>query len=72
MVGLDPRSGMRPQLLIPGVPSTPCASYPGRLVGPCWPAPSGPGWSPDVEHGDIDALVRAYPDFREQIHAFAG
>jgi hypothetical protein len=27
---------------------------------------------PDVEHGDIDALVRAYPDFREGIHAFAG
>jgi uncharacterized protein len=25
----------------------------------------------DVEHGDIDALTKAYPDFREQISAFA-
>ena len=72
MVGLDPRSGMRPQLLIPGVPSTPCAWYPGRLVGPCCLAPSGLWWSPDVEDGDMDVQVRAYPDFREEIHALAG
>ena len=25
---------------------------------------------PDVEHGDIEALVEAYPDFSEEIRAF--
>jgi hypothetical protein len=26
----------------------------------------------DVEHGDINALMTAYPDFREEIRVFAG
>jgi hypothetical protein len=25
---------------------------------------------PDVEHGDIEALMEAYPDFRKEIRAF--
>ena len=32
-----------------------------------------PGVEPaDVEHGDIDALMTAYPDFREEIRVFTG
>jgi hypothetical protein len=27
---------------------------------------------PDVEHGDIEALMKAYPDFRYKIRAFTG
>jgi hypothetical protein len=27
---------------------------------------------PDVEHGDIDALIKAYPDYRGEIRAFTG
>jgi hypothetical protein len=27
---------------------------------------------PDVEHGDIDALIEAYPDYREEIRAVTG
>jgi hypothetical protein len=27
---------------------------------------------PDVEHGDVEALMEAYPNFREEIRAFTG
>jgi hypothetical protein len=33
--------------------------------------PEWPGVEPpDVEHGDIDALIEAYPDYRAKIRAF--
>ncbi len=31
-----------------------------------------PGNAPDVEHGDIEALMKDFPDFREEIQAFTG
>jgi hypothetical protein len=29
-----------------------------------------PGNAPDVERGDIEALMKDFPDFREEIQAF--
>ena len=71
-VGSDLASGMRPQLLIPGGTFhtsrlAPEASY-ALLASTEWPGVE----PPDVEHGNIDALAKAYPDFREKIYAFAG
>ena len=69
-VGSDLGSGMRPQLLIPGGTFhtsrlEPGASY--ALLGSTeWPGVE----PPDVQYGDIEALVKAYPDFREEIYAF--
>ena len=71
-VGPDLKSGMRPQLLIPGGTFhtsrlAPGASY--ALLGSTeWPGVE----PPDVEHGDIEALAKAYPDLREEIYAFTG
>ena len=69
-VGSDLGAGMRPQLLVPGGTFhasrlAPGASY-ALLASTGWPGVE----PPDVEHGDIDALVKVYPDFREEIYAF--
>ena len=70
-VGPDLAAGARPQLFIPGQTFhtsrlAPGASY-ALLASTEWPGVE----PPDVEHGDIQALMEAYPDFREQIRAFA-
>lgn len=69
-VGSDLESGMRPQLLIPGG-----TFHTSRLVsGASYALLASTEWPgvepPDVEHGDIDALAKAYPDFREDIYEF--
>jgi len=72
-VGSDLESGMRPQLLIPvGTFHTSRLASGGAgyalLASTEWPGVE----PPDVEHGDAEALARAYPDFREEILSFAG
>jgi len=69
-VGSDLAAGQRPQLFLPGGTFhtsrlSPDADY-ALLASTEWPGVE----PPDVEHGDIEALVKAYPDFREEIHAF--
>lgn len=69
-VGTDLKSGMRPQLLIPGGTFhtsrlIPEAGY-ALLASTEWPGVE----PPDVEPGDAEALMSAYPDFRQEIHAF--
>ena len=70
-VGSDLRSDMRPQLLIPGGTFHTSRLKPG---GAGWALLASTEWPgvepPDVEHGDIEALVEAYPDLREEIHSF--
>ena len=69
-VGPDLAAGMRPQLFIPGGTFhtsrlAPDAGY-AFLASTEWPGVE----PPDVEHGDVEALVEAYPDFSEEIRAF--
>ena len=69
-VGSDLAAGERPQLFIPGgtFHTSRLASEASfaLLASTEWPGVE----SPDVEHGDIEELITAYPDLREQIHAF--
>jgi len=44
VVGPDLAAGERPQLFLPGAPSTPRAWIRAPATH-CWPAPSGQGWS---------------------------
>jgi predicted cupin superfamily sugar epimerase len=70
-VGPDLHSGIRPQLLIPGNTFHTSRLAPGAAGWALLASTEWPGVEPpDVEHGDIDVLVKAYPDFREQIRAF--
>ena len=69
-VGSDLGAGQRPQLFLPGGTFhtshlAPEANY-ALLASTEWPGVE----PPDVEHGDIEALIEAYPDLREEIHAF--
>ena len=69
-VGSDLGAGQRPQLFLPGGTFhtsrlAPDADY-ALLASTEWPGVE----PPDVEHGDADALVRAYPDLRDEIRAF--
>ena len=69
-VGSDLAAGERPQLFIPGgtFHTSRLASEASfaLLASTEWPGVE----PPDVEHGDIEELIMAYPDFREQIRAF--
>lgn len=69
-VGSDLAAGMRPQLLIPGGTFHVSRLRPGgsyALLGTTeWPGVE----PPDVERGDRDHLIAAYPDLREQILDF--
>ena len=69
-VGSDLAAGERPQLFIPGgtFHTSRLASEASfaLLASTEWPGVE----PPDVEHGDIEELMMAYPDFREQIRAF--
>jgi uncharacterized protein len=69
-VGSDLGAGQRPQHFLPGGTFhtsrlAPDADY-ALLASTEWPGLE----PPDVEHGDADALVRAYPDLRDEIRAF--
>src|SRR5215210_3998531 len=70
-VGSDLAGGERPQLFVPGG-----TFHTSRLAsGAAYALLASTEWPgvepPDVEHGDIEELVAAYPGFREQIRAFA-
>ena len=69
-VGSDLAAGERPQLFIPGgtFHTSRLASEASfaLLASTEWPGVE----PPDVEQGDIEKLIMAYPDFREQIRAF--
>lgn len=72
IVGSDLAAGMRPQLFIPG-----STFHMSRLVKggsfALLASTEWPGVEPqDVEHGERDKLVAAFPDFREQIDDFMG
>jgi predicted cupin superfamily sugar epimerase len=71
-VGSDLGAGERPQLFIPGGTFHTSRLAPGSsyalLASTEWPGVE----PPDVEHGDIGALMEAYPDYSEEIRAFTG
>ena len=70
-VGSDLRSDMRPQLLIPGGTFHTSRLKPGAAGWALLASTEWPGVEPpDMEHGDIKALVEAYPNLREKIHSF--
>jgi uncharacterized protein len=69
-VGSDLAAGQRPQLFLPGGTFHTSrldagASY-ALLASTEWPGVE----PPDVEHGDVEALMKDFPDFREEIQAF--
>lgn len=71
VVGSDLEAGERPQLFVPGNTfhtSRLAAGGTGYalLASTEWPGVE----PPDVEHGDVEELAAAYPDFREEIRAF--
>src|SRR5918999_2449628 len=66
-VGSDLGAGQRPQLFLPGGTFhtsrlAPDADY-ALLASTEWPGVE----PPDVEHADIEALMQAYPDLRDEI-----
>ncbi len=69
-VGSDLGAGERPQLFLPGgtFHTSRLAAGVGYalLASTEWPGVE----PPDVEHGDIEALMEAYPSMREEIGAF--
>ena len=69
-VGSDLGADERPQLFLPGGTFHTSRLAPGAdyalLASTEWPGVE----PPDVEHGDIEALMEAYPNFREEIRAF--
>ena len=69
-VGSDLGAGERPQLFLPGgtfhTSRLAAGANYALLASTEWPGVE----PPDVEHGDIEALMEAYPDFREEIRAF--
>ena len=72
-VGSDLAAGERPQLFIPGG-----TFHTSRLLasGVSFALLASTEWPgvepPDVEHGNIEALVAAFPDFRDQMRRFTG
>ena len=71
-VGSDLGAGERPQLFLPGgtfhTSRLGAGSNYALLASTEWPGVE----PPDVEHGDIEALMEAYPGLREEIRAFTG
>jgi uncharacterized protein len=71
-VGSDLAAGQHPQLFLSG-----CTFHTSRLdAGASYALLASTEWPgvepPDVEHGDIEALMKDFPDFREEIQAFTG
>jgi predicted cupin superfamily sugar epimerase len=70
-VGSDLAAGERLQLFIPGGTFHTSRLKPGAAGWALLASTEWPGVEPpDVKHGDIEALVEAYPDLREEIHSF--
>ena len=70
-VGSDLAAGERPQLFIPGDTFHTSRLKSGAAGWALLASTEWPGVEPpDVEHGDIEALVQTYPDLREEIHSF--
>ena len=71
VVGEDLAAGERPQLFVPGDTFHTSRLASGGTGYALLASTEWPGVEPpDVEHGDIEELIIAYPDFREQIRAF--
>ena len=71
LVGTDLAGGERPQLFVPGGTFHTSRLVSGDsdyalLASTEWPGVE----PPDVEHGDIEALIEAYPEMSMQIRAF--
>src|SRR5215217_7609059 len=70
--GFGPDGGERPQLFVPGDTFHTSRLRPGAdyalLASTEWPGVE----PPDVEHGDIEALIESYSDMAEHIRAFTG
>jgi uncharacterized protein len=72
-VGTDLEAGERPQLFVPGD-----TFHTSRLVagGTGYALLASTEWPgvepPDVEHGEIGALMQSYPQMTDQIRAFTG
>ncbi|HVD45104.1 MAG TPA: cupin domain-containing protein [Rubrobacter sp.] len=68
--GSDLAADERPQLFVPGDTFHTSRLGPGAgyalLTSTEWPGVE----PPDVEHGDIEALVESYPDLAKHIRAF--
>jgi uncharacterized protein len=71
-VGSNLQAGERPQLFLPGSTFHTSRLAPGAnyalLASTEWPGVE----PPDVEHGDIETLLEAYPSFRQEIRTFKG
>jgi uncharacterized protein len=72
-VGSDLAGGERPQLFVPGGTFHTSRLAPGDsgyalLASTEWPGVE----PPDVEHGNIEELIAAFPDMDAQIRAFTG
>jgi uncharacterized protein len=69
-LGSDLAAGERPQLFVPGDTFRTSRLGPGAgyalRASTEWPQVE----PPDVEHGNIEALVESYPDMDEHIRAF--
>jgi uncharacterized protein len=69
-VGSDLGAGERPQLFLPGgtfhTSRLAAGANYALLASTEWPGVE----PPDVEHGDIEALIENYPDLRDEIRAF--
>ena len=73
VVGTDLAAGERPQLFVPGSTFHTSHLAPGGEGYALLASTEWPGVEPrDVEHGDVEALMKAYPDFRDKIRAFTG
>ncbi len=71
VVGSDLEAGERPQLFVPGNTFHTSRLAPGGIGYALLASTEWPGVEPpDVEHGDVEGLAAAYPDFREQMRAF--
>lgn len=70
--GTDLAAGERPQLFVPGSTFHTSRLSPGGsgyalLASTEWPGVE----PPDVEHGDIEALIETFPEVADHIRAFS-
>jgi predicted cupin superfamily sugar epimerase len=70
-VGTDLAAGERPQLFVPGGTFHTSRLAPGGAGYALLASTEWPGVEPpDVEHGDIGALIESFPDMADHIRAF--
>ena len=71
VVGSDLEAGERPQLFVPANTFHTSRLAPGGIGYALLASTEWPGVEPpDVEHGDVEELAAAYPDFHEQMRTF--